>query len=1797
MKKLLFVATLLSAAICAPAFSQDAANQDSADSALTFQHYPRYYYNASRAPKFTLLFNSPVAPTRAGRELFFEDHDGKAVNATVRNSTADEIERFWKYYGSQDSTSPPAERFLTVSPSRLLPVGKNWKLVVPEGLRASDRQFQLKKRVNVGAGSVRPFTVTSSYAENPYNSEPTIGVSFSKAIEQTVASNLDRFIQLSPTPENLRIETFQRSVRLHGDFKYGQKYDLLVRAGLLATDDLELEEAYRSTVTFEPREGFITLPDYEVAQPISGEGKFKILAGNLESLRIRVKDLKGNALVYAKRGYAIYNPEKIDWEEGQKYPAFEMVPGKVIYDETITLKSELDHSDSYEINWSDILPEGTSAGLYLAVEGESRDHPNLKKHRVGASSIVQLTDLGIVWKKNRDQALVYAFSLKTGQAVPGAELQLFDSDNTELSTQTTNQDGVVSFPLTGSNAETTYLVASHGQDRYATDFDPSMKYGLSTWRFDINQKYWRTPDVRLRTFMFSDRGIYKPGDTVNLKAVTRMADGDRLARPNRGKSFDAKLTIYDSRGMVVSKRDVSFSERGSLDVSFPIPMGNVGSYRAQLDFDALLGKNPNDPEDDHYDRFASHYFTVADYRPNTFEVHVNGQGTYDGNEAIEIPVKANYYRGKPLSKAQMQWHASYFASTFRPSNFEAYTFGEENPNIRGHKAGEEELSPEGSSVAKLDFIPTGELEQPVRVQLGVDITDINQQTISQQSSFLVHSSDYYLGLKLPDGWLEAGNPIQLEMLPVTRDEQIYEGSVEAKLTIEREVWTTTKIKTAGGQIRHKNEWVYQPVSEQVVTVQKDANQTVTLPEGGTYRFTLETTGDESKIKTVTKRYIWGDGDVYWAHRDGDAIELVTDQESYVVGDTAKIMVRSPILGTALITTERAGVYRTFVRELSSKSQMIDLPITGTDAPNLFVSVLVIRGSQDSPHKYQDTDYKLGYCELKVSQPANALSVSFQQSQAEVLPGSQVEVVASIHDSSGQPVANAEVALYAVDRGVLSLTGYEIPDPGSVFHSPYPLSVKTWHTLFDVMTENPEERNYSNKGLMIGGGGSDLAMLRQNARKDFRATAFWEGTLLSDADGTVTASFTAPENLTEFKIFAVALGVDTDQYGSGSSKVTVNKPVVIEPALPAFANVGDQFLLQAVVHNTTNEDGRFEVTMTPDETIQFLETNFQIVPAAIEPVTTDGAWKAVIDLKAQSTEAIRLPVEFVETGEATWTWTIRDLNQNAKARTDSVETSLRVGYPVPLLRETHHVRLAPNSNGNLLASFGPDVMNGMGDIDVTISNTRMLEALDALEYNLQYPYGCVEQTTSSTLPWMTMNSLEKAFPSLTKDQEEKAEAINHGLNRLLSMQTHSGGLSYWPGAQEPMLWGSAWGGLALALGQQQGFDLPQERLDSLWSWLSGQLRTEKGQEGQGDSDYYYRCLGLYTLAIAGKAEPSYHEVYYEDRDKMKSDAKALLALAILEGGTAEQKPLVNELLKAEELESTMRWYGKGVALSTRLIALTKLDAQSTAVDETLNQLLSHRKPPYGWGSTYANAWPLLALANIADKEVIDSKPASMSLAWGDENPSIDLEGTFSSQNIRFGFEGDIRTRALNFENGNDAPLFANISVATRPEELSAEAKDRGFQIRRTYYKLAPDGALTESTHFEVGDLVVVDLETGIPNDNETYLAIDDPLPGVFEAINPAFENRANVDTPLNRWKQLRRDYEEIRTDRALFFSNEVWKKGTYSIQYLARVVASGNVSAPPAKIEAMYEPQRYGLSATTRITASLPTAKENQVAQK
>lgn len=1762
---------------------------------LTVQHYPRYYYDHdARTPKFTLLFNAKLDPVDLKRKLFFEDESGKAVSPEVRPASEEEIKNAWGYYGPSGAVSPPADQFLTVTSSRQLPVGKSWRLVLPAGIGGG--QVALEQKLAISVGTVSPFEVNELAAANPYDGEKTMELYCTKKVANSLLDRLGQYITVTPAPQNLGFAVHHSIVTLKGAFEYGVEYRVAVRAGLLAEDGLELEKAFEKKVVFRPQEGFITLPEHELAQPLAGNSAFEVRAGNLRSLRVRVKSLGKEELIYALRGYRIYNPETTD-ERGQRYPAFEMVPGRTIYDQELPLKGEVDRSEELVLKWPEIMGKAGAAALYLCVEGDSLEHPQLGAHRVGAQSLVQLTDLGVVWKQTQKSALVYAFSLKTGKPVPAAEVQLVSDENEVLETYVTNPDGVATLALEGANQKTRWLVTKAGDDRYATAFDPKSRRGISTWQFDVSQPWWGEPQKRLRTSLFTDRGVYRPGDVVHFKAMARCADGNELAIPGGEKGIPARMLVLDGQEREVLSRPVQFSAHGSLDESFTLPAEVTGTYQIQLDFESFLGKSEEYPDEDHVDRWAYHYLSVADYRPNTFEVKLSAQDSYQGGQPLNVQVSANYLRGKALSQARAAWRASYEVARFRPSGFEDFEFGSAEVELRDSAAGEEVLDGKGELRLPLDFVPREGLEQPIEVTLGVDVTDVNQQTISQSAHFLVHSADFYLGVKPPQGWLNAGEAAAFEIKSVRPDGREFAEPLQGGLLVEREVVETVKVQGAGDVPRHRNETRFEEVLRRDIKLAGSGKEEIVFAQPGAYRLTWSAPNPAGgTVQTVLRRYVWGDGEVYWAHRDGEAIELMPEAESYTVGDTAKIMVRSPMLGTALVTSERAGVYRTFVRELTSKNETIEIPVTSQASPNLFVSVMVIRGSQDSTHRYRDTEYKLGYCELEVEEPAHGLQVDISLAKPEVRPGDMAEVKLRVHDWEGNPAKGAEVTLYAVDEGVLSLTGYELPEPGTDFHASYPLYVRTWHSLFDVLTENPEQRPFGNKGLLIGGGGEGLESLRDRARKDFRATAYWNGALLTNDQGEIDAQFPVPDSLTRYRVLAVA-AAGTERFGQATGALVVSKPVIVEPALPAFANVGDRHVLQAVVHNTTAQPGEFEVTLKLDGKASLWRPEAPILPASLDAGAGSlTEWRQTLRLEAGMTRGLPIPVAFTGEGETVMQWTIQEQDA-AQPRSDSVESRVKVGYPVPRLSEIHHLRAKGGEQTNLFASLDKNLLQGRGELDVTLSNSRLLEASDALEYNLEYPYGCVEQTTSSTLPWMTLHQFERVFPSLQQEPGKRERAVQAGLERLLTMQTQDGGLGYWPGASESTLWASSYGGMALALGVRDGqAALPEARLQELWKWLSESLRG--AEETKEPEVLHQRCLALYTLALAGKPEASYHETYYQKRSALAPESRALLCLAILEGGTEEQKRLVPAIL-AEKLpgepQNAVSWYGPAHVVAIKLLAALRQAPEGAGVAELTAKLFRLRQPHHGWGSTYANAWPLLALAEMARKEQAAPAAAECVLQLAGESKTLTLDRPFSSAKATFPFQRDLRQESLVMNVSPGSEVYARVRLSAQPSNLTVEPVNRGFSLRRTYSRLNGDGSLEERGDFEVGDLVVVRLVVESGQAEEVYLALDDPMPSIFEGIDPAFVNRGGADLPAGAEKSFPISHKELRQDRALFFCNELWEKGAFRVEYLARVVSAGEVTAPPAKVEAMYEPQRYGMTATSRIRAVLPGQGAQKVA--
>jgi uncharacterized protein YfaS (alpha-2-macroglobulin family) len=441
-----------------------------------------------------------------------------------------------------------------------------------------------------------------------------------------------------------------------------------------------------------------------------------------------------------------------------------------------------------------------------------------------------------------------------------------------------------------------------------------------------------------------------------------------------------------------------------------------------------------------------------------------------------------------------------------------------------------------------------------------------------------------------------------------------------------------------------------------------------------------------------------------------------------------------------------------------------------------------------------------------------------------------------------------------------------------------------------------------------------------------------------------------------------------------------------------------------------------------------------------------------------------------------------------------------------------------------------------------------------------------------------------MPELDKSEEEVTATIEKGIARLFSMQTGDGGLGYWPGSNESVLWGSAYAGVAIALAQRQEIPVPEEQANALWDYLSKNLR--KAGELKNTYELSQRCLACYTLALAGRSEPSYHEVLFQKQSELSAEARSLLALALIESDTKVPERIAVLLIPDPNVPvAEVSWYKQPYIVATQLLAQTRQDPNSEATGKLVTELMKLKGPRNGWGSTYSNAWPLIALAEYGKATSAQLDANDIQVTLGDQSYEIKLPDKPTGKSISIPFSADQDRGRLIISARHSSPVHANLIVSSRPAIMPIQPENRGFSIKRRYEKVLNDGSIAPADDIRVGDLILVSLEINIPNDRESYLAIDDPLPAIFEAVNPEFKSQATKKVNTDRKaRTLYTNYREIRKDRVLFFADSVFRAGDYTLQYLARVNAPGDVTAPPAKIEAMYEPQRFGLSGTESISA-------------
>lgn len=1655
-------------------------------------------------------------------------------------------------------------RFL-VRPRQPLVSTNVWSLEVLPGIAGTRDKIRLATTESLRLGISPPFELREANTLNTLPSGRVLQLRFTRSVDPAVLTNdLATWLAIEPAVEDLKVDRGYggRGIGISGEFAVGTAYTVTVRTNLTGGDGLPLAAGQTLKVEFSPVRPAVWLTSTDDDQLASGNRAVKLLAVNTPGARLRIKRLSRDTLIPALRAFERYrrSPHETSSEGLTGGPIDpQAIAGRSVLDTNLVLRGVLDAPVERRFTWDQLVP-GRPTGAYFATVQllGLPEEPGRPSQPIGPQTLIQLTDLGIGARLGRSNVVAWIFSHTTAAPVAGARVALCSSENEFLHEATTGPDGLVTLPV---HPKGDWIVAEHGEDLHALHIRDAgidapwqiRQHGVDFSRRDQDQ------DDSFRVFAFTDREAYRPGEIVHLKVIARRWQDGAWALPT---NRTATVAIEDPREERLVRTNLDLGVLGTGAWSWTSPKATRGTHKARI----TLGEHSETVR-----------FEVRDFQPAAFEVDLAMKPQFGPEETVEARVSGRYLFGQPLQKAQVRWNAQAEDFRFIPPDWAGFVFGPEP----GFGAAPDAADGQGRSFeagtglfrAGQPFVVTPQLTRnpvaprPQRIAVSVELTDLNQQTLGTQAEGVRHASGFYLGFRWAHGeetLLSTNAPIEFHVTAVEPDGKPWRKPVPVEARLVRIRSISTAILRAGRTVGYRSSTERSDVTtlpfeshaaERVGTTWIARGEPARFPGGlepGQYEIELRAKDPAGRpVLTTHTFHVSGDARLAWHQRNGSELELVPAKEAFDGGESATFLVKSPFpQATAWVTLEHDDIVRSFTTNLSGNIPSVHVPVRSEDGPNAFLNVTLVRGTAGNPHRHPMPEWRSGYRVVPIRQADLRLGVDVQLRTNTVAPGEPVDVAVTVHDREGKPVPDAEVTLYAVDEGFLSLSGTELPDPSGAFERTRTLGVRSALSLPHLLDEDLERRRFGNKGHMAGGGGRD-----GGGRRRFIPCPYWNPSLRTDAQGRVSATFAAPDSLTRYRVAAVVVH-GARRMGSAAATLQVRKTLMLEPTLPRFVHVGDRLVARALVFNRSPMDMAVEVVCRPG-------TNAAFAPG------TQGT--AQVRVAAGAIGTVEFPVEFLSAGSDPWRW--RAVGGSVE---DAIVSTLPVTHAAAAEHHVQHLEI-PATGRPLLQDVPPSILENPESVTVRIARGPLGFLGEAIRRLVHYPYGCAEQTGSSTLPWIALRSHPDLLPVGPDLPADPMIAIQAGVDRYWTMQTSDGGIAYWPGEPAPQRWATAYAAWILALAREAGAEVPEKRFNRVLEWL--ELRWRADADPATPAVLHERCLTALALSTAGRTVADLNQRLLAQSDALSAEDRALLAVSLARDGASPEtiRPL---LTRNARPDPAAQYGGRSRTLALRALAWGMIAPESPETSGLVKELVGESRGGH-WQTTQGNAWALWALSR---RDATGSKAAEAvrgEIRAGTSTQRFEIPAGRSSTLLEMPLGPGTGTATLTHEGGR--PVLAEIVVTGRSRLPAREtaAIQRGFALSRTYAKLDEDNRELPAEGLRTGDRVVVTLDIHAPEGGE-WTAIEDPLPALLEPVQAVFRTeRAAGAPPEPAWNS---DFREMRLDRMLFFKNHL-PAGNHRIRYLARVRAAGDVVAAPARIEAMYQPEQIGLSTGIRLQAT------------
>ena len=1682
---------------------------------------------------------------------------------------------------------------LVFTPTNALAFNRTYTVRVEAGVRS----------VGGGQGMADPYEWTFTTVPLPeiIGTEPADGeqsappntnfrILFNTPIDpSTVMDNIEMTPPISPAQVYTYYNTWDHSFGI--GFGAEPSTDYEVRIGPDIADPYGNVTGQEMTVRFRtaPYDPFVRLmvPDlvgvYDANQP----ARVLVQHLNVDQVSVRLYRLEDDEFFSAQDRWWEYEP-----------------PRAPIREWSVPVEAPLNEKGNVLV---DLVEDGSALepGVYVLTARS----PGVEEDRWRQRRLLVVTRYNLTLKRSTDEVWAWATDLATGEPAQGIELASRDREGSIIGRGSTNADGLVRLPVE-SNSSTLYVTSGDPFILMGTDWNWS--YGIGPWDFGVEMAYGGR---EANAHVYTDRPLYRPGQTVYFRGLLREEDDVRYSLPDVG---EVEVNVYDYNGESVYEDTLSVDGFGAFDGEFVLPEGaSLGQYRINI--------KAGD------DGFGT-TFQVSAYRPPEFEVTVTPeQDEVAAEEQIDAEVSVAYFFGGPVRDADVEWRALSSPYQFDPAQFGRYTFGEhDDPWICRWcwwiPQPEPEVVVTGSGTTDQNGelsiqLPTDVMTGGRRLTIEASVQGRDGQTISGRDEIVVHEGTFYVGLAAQQYVGEVDEEMGVDVVTVDWD-GVRLPSQTLDVNVYRREWVNTYVED---EVGGRWEWQTEDIPVYTGTLMTDARAegeiAFTPEEGGSYHVVVGGS-DPAGRRVQTSIWVWASGSDYvsWRRQNNDRITLISDKSTYVPGETAEILIPSPFAGEqwAWVTVERGGILQQEVVQLESNSTVYRLPITADHAPNVFVSVVIVKGPDEAEPA---ATHRVGVIPLTVEPVEQTLSIALTPSVEQAEPGDTVTFDVEARDANGAPVEGA-FSLDLVDKAVLSLkprTPDAIVDSfygrrglGVTTSSGMTILVNRW---LERQIEDLQEDLAGGGRLGMGGGApaEDAEQAPQatpmpaeegkdearpglpegtDLREEFLDTAFWEADVVTDEDGRASVQVELPDNLTTWVLRAVGATVDTE-VGEETTELLVTKPLLVRPATPRFFVVDDRAQLAALVSNRTGSSQDVEVALHADG----------------------------LDVEGERTQTVTIP----DGGEAEVTWWVTaedveaaDVMMSAAAGeyTDAARPRLTTGPDGTLRVRRYSVSEVVGTGGQLTEedvrveaiAMPPRYDDREGALRVRLDPSLAAGMTEGLTYLEEFPYESADHIVSRFLPnVLTYQALQELGISDPELEEKLPELVRSAIEKLIDLQNDDGGWGWWDRLDSnPYL--SAYTIFALARAQEAGFDVPSAVVEEGVDYLESELVNARELDTYREANR--QAFILYAMAEAGGGDRTSGHIsdLYRRRERLSHYGRAFLALTL--GMIDEQDGRIDTLLSdiqndvilsatgAHWEEANYDWWAMNTdTRSTAVIldAYARLDPGNDIIPNIVRWLMVARKDGV-WETTQETAWALIAFTDWM-VETGELQGAYEYGVWlNDESLA---EGEITPETVRESIELQIEVAELLPEASNrlaigrgagEGRLYytAHLDVYLPVEDV--EPLNRGIIVQRQYIDPGCTEGLEcpEVNEVSVGDVVQVRLTIIAPNDLY-YVMVEDPLPAGAEGIDPTLattslvEQRPGVQPKLGEeedfhpywwpwWEWYSRT--EMRDDRVVLFADRL-PAGTYEYTYTFRATRPGEYNVIPTTANELYFPEVYG----------------------